>query len=96
MVRCRAKGESYSYDFAASLQNTNEQSSPIATAAPKQSNCLLVRLNITLLLILVKSFGTVTYAISNLLSGKPYVAFDFISPYVPTRGMLPCKQFNTR
>ena len=26
MVRCRAKGESYSYDFAASLQNTNEQS----------------------------------------------------------------------
>ena len=70
--------------------------SPIATAAPKQSNCLLVRLNITLLLILVKSFGTVTYAISNLLSGKPYVAFDFISPYVPTRGMLPCKQFNTR
>ena len=70
--------------------------SPIATAAPKQSNCLLVRLNITLLLILVKSFGTVTYAISNLLSGKPYVAFDFISPYVPTGGMLPCKQFNTR
>ena len=56
----------------------------------------VVRLNITLLLILVKSFGTVTYAISNLLSGKPYVAFDFISPYVPTRGMLPCKQFNTR
>lgn len=26
MVRCRAKGESYSYDFAASLQNTNRQS----------------------------------------------------------------------
>ena len=26
MVRCRAKGENYSYDFAASLQNTNEQS----------------------------------------------------------------------
>ncbi len=25
MVRCRAKGENYSYDFAASLQNTNEQ-----------------------------------------------------------------------
>ena len=40
--------------------------SPIATAALKQINCLLVRLNITLLLILVKSFGTVTYAISNL------------------------------
>ena len=70
--------------------------SPIATAAPKQISCRLVRLNITLLLIFVKSFGTVTYAISNLLSGKPYVAFDFISPYVPTRGMLPCKQFNTR
>ena len=26
MVRCRAKGENYSYDFAASLQNTNGQS----------------------------------------------------------------------
>lgn len=26
MVRCRAKGENYSYDFAASLQNTNAQS----------------------------------------------------------------------
>lgn len=26
MVRCRAKGENYLYDFAASLQNTNEQS----------------------------------------------------------------------
>ena len=26
MVRCRAKSENYSYDFAASLQNTNEQS----------------------------------------------------------------------
>ena len=26
MVRCRAKGENYSYDFAASLQNTNWQS----------------------------------------------------------------------
>ena len=26
MVRCRAKGENYSYDFAASLQNTNRQS----------------------------------------------------------------------
>lgn len=26
MVRCRAKGENYSYDFAASLQNTNEPS----------------------------------------------------------------------
>ena len=26
MVRCRAKGEDYSYDFTASLQNTNEQS----------------------------------------------------------------------
>lgn len=25
MVRCRAKGENYSYDFAASLQNTNGQ-----------------------------------------------------------------------
>ena len=25
-VRCRAKGENYSYDFAASLQNTNGQS----------------------------------------------------------------------
>ena len=25
MVRCRAKGENYSYDFAASLQNTNEE-----------------------------------------------------------------------
>ena len=35
-------------------------------------------------------------ALYSRLSGKPYVAFDFISPYVPTRGMLPCKQFNTR
>ena len=26
MVRCRVKGENYSYDFAASLQNTNGQS----------------------------------------------------------------------
>lgn len=26
MVRCRAKGENYSYDFAASLQNTNGKS----------------------------------------------------------------------
>ena len=26
MVRCRVKGENYSYDFAASLQNTNRQS----------------------------------------------------------------------
>ena len=26
MVRCRAKGENYSHDFAASLQNTNGQS----------------------------------------------------------------------
>lgn len=26
MVRCRAKGENYLYDFAASLQNTNGQS----------------------------------------------------------------------
>ena len=30
MVRCRAKGENYSYDFAASLQNTNEQSNLIS------------------------------------------------------------------
>ena len=30
MVRCRAKGENYSYDFAASLQNTDEQSNLIS------------------------------------------------------------------
>ena len=30
MVRCRAKGENYSYDFAASLQNTTEQSNLIS------------------------------------------------------------------
>ena len=30
MVSCRAKGENYSYDFAASLQNTNEQSNLIS------------------------------------------------------------------
>ena len=30
MVRCRAKSENYSYDFAASLQNTNEQSNLIS------------------------------------------------------------------
>ena len=30
MVRCRAKGENYSYDFAASLQNTNGQSNLIS------------------------------------------------------------------
>ena len=30
MVRCRAKGENCSYDFAASLQNTNEQSNLIS------------------------------------------------------------------
>lgn len=70
--------------------------SPITTAALKQISCRFVRLNITLLLIFVKSFGTVTYAISYLLFGKPYVACDFISPYVPTGGMLPCEQFNTR
>ena len=44
--------------------------SPIATAALKQISCRFVRLNITLLLIFVKSFGTVTYAISNLLSAR--------------------------
>ena len=43
---------------------------PIATAALKQISCRFVRLNITLLLIFVKSFGTVTYAISNLLSAR--------------------------
>ena len=43
---------------------------PIATAVPKQIYCLLVRLNISLLLIFVKSFGKVTYAISNLLSAR--------------------------
>lgn len=40
---------------------------PIATAALKQISCRFVRLNITLLLIFVKSFGTVTYAIVHLL-----------------------------
>ena len=30
MVRCRAKGENYSDDFAASLQNTDEQSNLIS------------------------------------------------------------------
>ena len=30
MVRCRAKGENYSYDFAASLQNTDGQSNLIS------------------------------------------------------------------
>ena len=30
MVRCRAKGENYSYDFAASLQNTNKQGNLIS------------------------------------------------------------------
>ena len=30
MVRCRAKGENYSYDCAASLQNTDEQSNLIS------------------------------------------------------------------
>ena len=30
MVRCRAKGENYSYNFAASLQNTDEQSNLIS------------------------------------------------------------------
>ena len=41
---------------------------PIATAAPKQTSCRFVRLNITLLFTFVKSFGTVTYAISYLLN----------------------------
>lgn len=58
---------------------------PIATAALKQINCRLVRLNITLLLIFVKSFGTFTYAISTLLSARNVIfkAWDSIEkPFV--------------
>lgn len=45
--------------------------SSVTFCAPRDKiSCRFVRLNITLLLIFVKSFGTVTYAISNLLSAR--------------------------
>ena len=43
---------------------------PIATAMLKHTSCRFVRLNRTLLLTLVKSFGTVTYAISHLPNAR--------------------------
>lgn len=55
--------------------------SPIRRAAEKQISCRFVRLRATFVLTLVKSFGTGTYAIKNLLSaGVP--AFNVLKKSV--------------
>ena len=42
---------------------------PTRAAAPKHTSCRFVRLNMTLVFTRVRSLGTGTYAIENLLSG---------------------------
>lgn len=43
---------------------------PISTAGEKQTSCLFVKLRKTFVFTLERSFGTVTYAIVHLLSGR--------------------------
>ena len=52
-------------------------------ADPKHTSCRFVRPNSILLLIFVRSFGTVTYANGSHPFRKPDIACNFISPHIP-------------
>lgn len=63
---------------------------PMRAPPPKQTSCLLVRLNMTLVLTLAKSLGTGTYATESLLS-QWALKMDFAIELVLNR----VKQSNT-
>ena len=62
-----------------------EDRTPAAAASAKQMSCAFVRVEHDLRLDTVRSFGTGTNAIGNLLS-KRDAALDFIAPYIQPSG----------
>ena len=56
---------------------------PTSAADPKHTSCRFVRPNSILLLIFVRSFGTVTYANGSHPFRKPDIACNLISPHIP-------------